>query len=34
MIFFFSIYYFQYHLYRIAKAKEAQVATNVGPALL
>jgi hypothetical protein len=33
MTFFFSIYYFQYHLYRIAKAKEAQIAINVGSAL-
>ena len=30
MIFFFSIYYFQYHLYRIAKAKGTQTAASLG----
>jgi hypothetical protein len=33
MAFFFSIYYFQYHLYRIAKEKQAQSLANLGPSL-
>ena len=31
MTFFFSYYYFQYHLYRIAKKKQAQTLSGLGP---
>ncbi len=31
MTFFFSFYYFQYHLYRIAKQKQAQDPASLGP---